>query len=171
MDILSLADRALVAYIQSQLLGSSAADNVIAAKTSVTKSLPQTVCWSHSFKTCRDEEYSGNFDVESFIEIRTDAVIKPTQSSDDPSKAAQDRVRSTFELFLARQGDTSGTALGEAITDAARASSSDLQNFTVQNCQIIEGNQGFNPKTLRDRGDAWIDVIHLEMVCCPSDVQ
>jgi len=171
MDLLSLADRALVAYIQSVLIGTDAADNVRPAKDSEIKYLPQTVCWSHSFKICDDQEYSGNFDVESFIEIRTDAVIQENQSPEEPSVNARNRIKATFELFLTPNSDESGSALGVAITDAARASSSDFNNFTIQCCRIVEGNQGFNPKTLRDRGNAWVDVIHLELICCPSDVQ
>lgn len=169
MDILSLADRALVAYIKQTLPG-LLSENVRPAKDSEIKSLPQTTCWSHSFTVCHGEDYSGNFEVESFIEIRTDAVIQPAQFSDEPRRNAFERVEATFKLFLTPNSDSSGSALGEAITAAARASASEFQNFTVTNCRIVEGNQGFNPKTLRDRGNAWIDVIHLELTCCPGNV-
>ncbi len=163
MNILSLCDQALVAWIISK--GAGTADDTWIAKRSEVKSLPETICYCHTFEACREAPYAGNFEVEAFIEVRTDAVIKEFQLEDDPRREAIDRVKATFDCFLTPIGDFEGVGLGEQITREAG-----IQNFTIINCRIVGGNQGFNPKTVRDRGNAWLDVIHLELTVCPADV-
>lgn len=167
-NILSKADRALVAYLVN--LGAGTTADVWPAKRSEDKFLPCTICWSHSAKPCDGVPYSGVYEVEAFIEVRTPGVIEENQTADEPRQSSDDRVAAAFDCFF-QNVDSSGEKLGEAITLAGRGSGqTDLSDFTVLNCRVVDVNQGFNSRIKEQRGNAWIDVLHLELTCCPSDV-
>ena len=178
MNICSMADRALVAYILSQGGAVGTANDIFPAKRDERKVLPCTVCYSHSFKPCEATAYAGNFEVESFIEVRTKGL--GDGGFTDPREISDERVIATFNAFLTLPGDQSGEQIGELITLAGRKKAADsegittafadLKTFTVQSCQIVEGNQGFNSRIKIQQGNAWIDVLHLELLCCPADV-
>jgi len=161
MNILSLCDQALVAWLISK--GAGTDTDTWPAKNSEVKTLPETICFCHTFEEVTP--YSNNYDVQAFVEVRVDGVMGEFDSNTDPRQKADERVKSVFRCFVTASGDSSGEKLGEEITEAAG-----LSDFTILNCRIIGGNQGFNPKTQRDRGNAWIDVIHLELTVCPADV-
>jgi hypothetical protein len=187
MNILSMADRALVAYIASQgpkagfangTLPGGPANNIFPAKREDKKVIPCTVAWSHTFRPCESARFAGNFDVQSFIEVRTKGL--GDGGFTNPREISDERIIATFTPFLSADGDTSGEQIGALITAAARKKAvdsegsdtafADLKEFTVQSCEIIEGNQGFNPRVKEQRGNVWIEVLHLEMVCCPANV-
>ncbi len=162
-NILSKSDQALVAYVNSLNCGLGP-DSIWPGKRSLDKTINGVTCWSHSFSTQREDPYSGNVLVEAFIEVRMSGVIEESEGEDTPRLTADDVVSNVFDGFFAGDGQ-SGAPLGKAITDAAGGI-----GFTVQSCKVVGGNQGFNPRTILRQGDAWIDVIHLEMLCCPSAV-
>src|SRR5436309_15517176 len=111
MNICSLCDRALVAYILGQGPAAGTAANVFPAKRDERKILPCTVCFSHSFKPCESAAYSGNFEVESFIEVRTKGL--GDGGFTDPREISDERIIATFNAFLTAPGDMSGEQVGE----------------------------------------------------------
>ncbi len=167
-NILSKSDRALVAYINSLNPGIGP-DSIWPAKRSLDKTINGITAWSHSFSTQREDPYSGNVMVEAFVEVRMSGVIEESESQDSPRLTADDVVSAVFDGFFVGDGQ-SGEPLGQAITAAAAGADADLAAFTVQSCKVVGGNQGFNPRAILRQGDAWVDVIHLEMLCCPSVV-
>ena len=102
------------------------------------------------------------------------AVIDDGQTPDDPWQAATARIKPVFDLFYENDLN-SGELLGQAITDAARASDatgdSDLKQFTCLSCEVKGATAGVNPRSpLIAQGNAWVDALHIEMLVCPSDV-
>lgn len=168
-NILSKVDRALVAWIISR--GAGTKDNVWPAKRSLDKTSMGVSCWSHSFSTMHEGPYSGSLLVEAFVEVRTPGVVEATQGEDDPRLASDKLVSDVGDCFFLGDGN-SGAPLGQAITDVARASGdADLaQAFTMISLKVAGGNQGFNPRRILEQGNMWVDPLHLEIVCCPSNV-
>lgn len=158
-NICQSADQALVAYIVAN--GAGTTDDVFPAKRSDTKTLPCTIVWSHSFEPLPEGPYAGVWKVEAFIEVRTSGVPEESETTDGPQQKAADRTAATFGLFQYGDGQ-SGEDLGEAITQA-----SSVPDFTVISCRIVGGSQGFNPRAVQQKGQAWVDSIHLELVCVP----
>ena len=167
-NILSKVDRALVAWIISRNAGTK--DNVWPAKRSLDKTSGGTTCWSHSFATLMEGPYCGSVMVEAFVEVRSPGVIEATQGQDDP-RIASDKMVSDVSDCFALNGAESGEPLGQAITDAARATAdSDMQDLTLISVKVVGGNQGFNPRMIIQQGNMWVDPLHLEIICCPSNV-
>lgn len=162
-NICQSCDQALVAYILANNAGTEA--DTFPAKRSLTKALPCTICWSHTFEPMPDGPYAGVFKVEAFIEVRTSGVVEETDTETEPATRAADRVAATFGLFNYGEGQ-SGEELGKAITQAAGG----VADFGVISCRIVGGTQGHNPRNPKTQGQAWVDSIHLEVVCVPRSL-
>lgn len=167
--ICSKCDRALVAYLIG--LGVGTTDNILTGKRSLDKSINTAVCWSHTATPMAEFPYSGNYNVDTFVEVRTSGVIEESQNEEDPKQDADAFVGAVFDAFFTSADQQSGDSLAKAITDAARASGdSILQDFTAFSVKVVGQSQGFNPRTVIEQGNAWIDSIHLQITCCPSNI-
>jgi hypothetical protein len=165
-NICSKTDRALVAYLTAY----GVPGGIWPAKRSLDKALPITVCYSHSATPLQDAPFSGIYTVTAFVEVRSDGVVEETQGTDDPRLNSDDLFAAVADAFWLGD-DSASNKLAEAITNAARASGQeDLGQFTIQSVLVSGHSQGFNPRSTQQQGNAWVDSVHLEMVCCPSDV-
>ncbi len=172
MNVLNACDRALVAYILANN-GTGTTEDVRPAKFSEMKALPETICYSHKGEPCADTPYAGNWEVQAYIEVRTDSIPNTAEGDQttDPAKRTADRVETTFALFYAEQGDQSGENRGNDITDAARGTGDfDLQEFTITNVRVVAAEQNFNSVTKTNNANSWIDVLHLELTVCLRNV-
>ena len=166
-NICSKTDRALVAYLVNAL---ATPGNIWPAKRSLDKALPCTVCYSHSATPLQDAPFAGIYTVEAFVEVRSSGVVEETQGTDDPRLNSDDLFAAVADAFWLGD-DSASDKLAAAITDAARASGQeDLAQFTVQSVRVSGQSQGFNPRATQQQGNAWVDSIHLELVCNPADV-
>ena len=160
-NILSKLDRALVAYLIS--VGAGTADDVYPAKRSDEKGLPCTVCYSQSASLVHP--FTGDWAIDVSIMVKTDPCIDVDQDAAEPKATSEARVAATFDAFFAGL-DSTGDKLAEAITAAVRASGdADLATFTVINVTPKTVEAGFDQK-----GNAWIDTLDLEIICCSADV-
>ena len=168
--ICSKCDRALVAYLIGLDVGTT--DNIFPAKRSLDKGINTVVCWSHTASPADSAfPYSGNYAVEAFVEVRTSGVVEETQSDVQPRQDADTLVGDVFDAFFTAADQQSGDSLATAITQAARsAGDADLQNFTAYSVKVVGQSQGFNPRTVIEQGNAWVDSIHLQITCCPSNI-
>lgn len=162
-SICSKCDRALVAYLISEQAGT--ADDILPGKRSKDKTIPCTICYTHTAKPPSEFPYSGNYMAEAYIEIRTSAVQEDTESDPDQPRLDSDaRVSATTDAFFLTE-DNGGELLAQAINAAA---ASTVEDFSVLNCQVVEVNQGFNPRAAAEQGNDWVDTIHLQMLCAPA---
>jgi hypothetical protein len=160
-NILSKTDRALVAYLIAA--GAGTADDIYPAKRAADKLLPDTICYSSRARML--VPHSGVYVVSAMVQVRTDPNVDVDVTAEEKTSASEERVGATFDAFFAGV-TSSSSALAAAITDAARAAGdSDLQDFTVQSCEVLTQEAGFNEK-----GNAWTDTLDLELVVCPAVV-
>jgi len=160
-NILSKVDRALAAYLISE--GAGSADDVYPAKRSLDKALPNTVC--HAMKWRFLSPNSGIYVVTAQVMVKTLAALDADEEQAAVKDPSEERVSATFDAFFSGVDSASDT-LAESITAAARNSGdADLQDFTIQSCEVTGGDGGVDRN-----GPAWMDAIDLEIVCCPSDV-
>ncbi len=163
-NILSKTDRALAAYLISVGAGTSA--DVYPAKRAEDKALPDTICFSNKAHLMTPN--SGVYVVTAMVSVRSSPaadITETTETPDEKKETSEERVAATFDAFWSGV-DSSGESLGEAITDAARATGdADLQNFTVQCCVVQTQQAGYD-----ERGNAWTDTIELELVVNPANV-
>ena len=160
-NILSKIDRALAAYLIS--VGAGTADDVYTAKRSLNKDLPNTVCHAQKWRYLTPN--SGVYSVTAQVMVRTLAALDVDEEQTDVKDPSEERVSAAFDAFFAGV-DSSSSALGDAITAAARATGdADLQDFTIQCCEATGGDGGI----VRDE-PVWTDAIDLEIVCCPADL-
>ena len=167
-NILSKCDRALMQYIINNNAGTSA--DVFPGKRSQDKTLPCTICWSHSCTTDREIPYSGNYQVEAFVEVRTSGIQEEFDQPNDPANKAIGRIEQTFDLFF-KDDPESGRIVADALTAAAKTSPDpDMQDFHAYDVRAASITQGFNPRNPKLAGNAWEDCLHLEIFCCPANV-
>lgn len=155
-NVLSLTDRALVAYIISMNAGT--ADDVYPSKRSEDKAFPETVVYSNKARPV--EPYCGTYVVSVTIHIRTDPSIGFDETAEAKNEASEARVSATWDVFWADVGSGS-EALSAAITAAAQEAG--ITEFTVISCEVGEMSAGFDEKR-----NAWTDTLDLEIVCKPS---
>ena len=165
-NICAKMDDALRAYLID--VGAGGEADIFPGKWSANKTLPVTICWAHSARPMQEAPYSNTWEVEAFIEVRTSGVQEKNQSNTDPKDAANTRTAATMDAFFAGVTDDTSAPLAAAITQAA--SVEDIAVLTVIACKVVEMNQGFNPRAVRDMGNAWIDTIHLQLLVCPGQV-
>jgi hypothetical protein len=158
-NVLADCDRALAAYLISAGAGTSA--DVFPAKHSEDKPLPCTICFSSRAKM--QSPYLGNYIVSAAIMVKTDPNVDVNQDPDEPPGISDERVADTFDAFFVGQNVQDSSALADAITAAARAAGA--LTFTVQSVGIAGVEAGFDQK-----GNAWIDTLDLEILCCPGNV-
>ena len=166
-NLLSKNDRALVAYIVANGMGTI--ETVVPAKWSIHKPFPVTVCYSQ--RATEVAPFSATYAVESVIMIKTSASVDLGEDMCAPRLASEALVAGTFDLFHISI-DSSAEKLAANITIAARALAvsnpvhfGDLADYTAIGIQskIIEAGQEAD-------GDAWIDTLHVTVICAPSDV-
>ena len=155
-NILAKCDRSLAAYLVSVGAGTSA--DVVPAKLSLNKPLPNTTCASKRWRPL--VENSGVYLVTSEIHVRSDPSADSGESAEEKLSASDERVSATWDAFFAV--GTGSEALAAAITAAGRAAG--VSDFTCQSCVATGGDAGFDA-----RGNSWVDALDLEMVCFPSD--
>lgn len=168
-NLLSKADRSLVAYLVSKEAGTT--DDVFPGKRSgVVSATPATICYaSHAKETMPN---SSVFDVEAEVSVWTQAAIEnPAEQPLDLEVASERRVAKTFDSFFEGRG-CSNEAVAIAITAAARAKASsdpvrsaDLADYTCLEVRIGDPEAGFDENT-----GMWVDRLPLILVCCPKDV-
>ena len=168
-NLLSKLDRALMAFVVAGGAGTFA--DVFPAKRSQAKGLPDTICYSEK----GDEVGTGNAtrNCKSSIMVRTSGA-EDGQAEQTARLASEQRVGKTFDLFktvVAGQLDTSGEDVATQITAAARAlaisdptNHADLADFTALDVIDKGVAAGF------DDDDAWVDTLHLEVICAPGNI-
>jgi hypothetical protein len=156
-NVLSKCDQALAAWIISNGAGTVA--DVLPAKKSVDKILPVTICKSHTARPLEESPYSGNRLVQAAIMVRSIGIYEEDadNEADAPRLDSDARVSATFDCFNLGEGQ-SGSDLGAAITAACG-----VADFTVQSVRVVSESAGFEGK-----GDAWCDILELELLVCPS---
>jgi len=170
-NLLSKNDRALVAYLVSKGVGTSA--DVFAAKRSQNKSLPCTICWSE-----KGEEagmYSGTYNLQVSIMVKTSSAEDAAAAAAAARLASEARVAATFDCFqlaadLAGTNDSTGENIADQITAAGRAlaisdptNNADMSDYCCLNVRLTGIEAGFE-----EEGDAWIDTFNLEILACPN---
>lgn len=161
-NILSKTDRALAAFVIAQGAGTSA--DVYPAKRDDGKTLPCTICVSERFS--ESPAYTGIFIVDAEVHVRTAASVDEGQTLDQVLSASEIRVQQTFDLFHLDLTDQSGEQLAQDITAAAQgASDPDLLYWSAMDVKVVSGDRGQD-----ESGNAWIDSIRLQILCCPSNV-
>jgi hypothetical protein len=155
-NILSKCDQALVAYIIAGNAGTS--DDVFPAKRSLSKTVPCTVCESRRGEPQAGAEYSGNYTIQALVKVRCSGLADTASDNESgqPRLDSDARVAATFDLFQTADPD-SGIGLAAAIQLAAAD-----PDFGVINARVTGVEAGFERE-----GSGWVDVLHLELVCCP----
>jgi hypothetical protein len=164
-NLLSKNDRALAAYLISKGVADSTI--VVAAKRSLDKTAPLVACFSES--AVEQAIYSGTYKIVASVNVKTIGVQDAGEGSDAARLASDQLVAKTFDC-LHLDIDSSGENLANDITLAARALSAsapagnaDLADYTCLDISLKGIEAGVE-------GDAWVDTLKLEMVCCPANV-
>jgi hypothetical protein len=159
-NILSKTDRALVAYLLSEGVGNS--DNVLPGKSAADNpSMPFVVCMS---PTCRPTvPFSGNWTVQTEIEIHTSAAPDKDEDTDTMKEESDDLAAQVFDaLMRLQEGDQSGSSLADDISAAAHGAGVD---YTATDVMIGEMEQGNTEKS-----GEWVDKLTITVTCIPRTI-
>lgn len=159
-NVLAITDRAVAAYLKAE----TGFSRVYPFKNSAGKELPCVIV--HASPATPIAPFSGNYDVEVAITIRTLANVEAGQQESDPlsdSDVLLDEIMSALHRF--GDGEQSGGTLADSITVEARLIG--LTKFTCQGYGITSLQS-----SIEDSGDSnvWTDTINLTLNVCPSDV-
>ena len=155
---LSATDRAIVAYLISEGVGTS--DNVYRFKRSEDKALPCVIVWTKSGSPISASD--GTYEVEVSILIRSNSALDVGETESTQIDADDEIVANTYDaLHKFGNGSQSGQEMAEAISTAFTASGA--EEFTCQNFEITRLDQA-----LEARGGTWEDEISLRLVVSSS---
>ena len=166
-NLLSKNDRAIAAYLIANGVGTAA--DVFPGKTASAKVIPCTVIYSDRGNEVAP--FSATYELETAVMVKTRAGVDEGAGPQDSRLASELRVAETFDLFHIAV-DSSAELLAANITSAARAlaiadpaNNADLADYTAigMRSKTIEAGQ-------EEDGDAWIDTLHITVVCAPSDI-
>lgn len=157
--LLSKLDQALVAYLISR--GAGTIEDTFAAKRSADKRLPCTICYSE--RAVATAPYANQWVVSVAIMVKTNPNLDVEETDAEAKKTDSDeRVQKIFDAFVL-DVDQDGSSVAALITQAGRAASGTLSDFTVDNVEVKGPEAGFETKN-----DIWIDTLNLEIVCRTS---
>lgn len=165
-NILSKCDRALVSFLLTEA-GQLIADT-LPAKLSLDKPIPCTVCFSERATLLDGCEYAAVYEVMASVLVKTMPAVDAGESAEGVKNTSEERVSAVFDAFFLNvvNDASAGDHLGFLITSAARElGDDDMQEFTVQNAEVLGVEAGFDAK-----GTAWIDTINLKLIVCPKNV-
>lgn len=157
--ILSLTDDALVAYLVGLEGDAGDATDIYAAKRASLKVLPCTIVESGSWSAPDGQEWTGNCLVETSISVKTPIFPDNDETAAEKRSDSDARIEATFDAFYNMEvGDAGDVA---ALVNAAAAAADPVVEWTAFAIRATGGERA-------QLGDAWIDVLNLQILCAPS---
>lgn len=164
---LTSTDRALVAYLNSQGVGTS--DNVYPFKRSGSKAVPCVIVHSHQGRTV--SPFCGTYEVDADIFVITTAAVDVTESDDGPIAENDDLVNRTYAaLHKLGEGAQSTQQMVDAINAAAAGAAPEWSCQSFEITGIGTSSETPSPSITRAESDSWTDTVSVRMTVTESNL-